>query len=187
MSLPTLKTRRLVLRPMQESDAEAIATLGGRDFEVVRWLTGCSWPYEEGDAEAYVATVLNGEAKKGEAAFAITLGGVFIGSIAMDAPGDLPEQPECPTIGYWIGRSFQGFGYSKEAALAVLDWAFEAYECQAIAARAFEQNEVSRGLLRALGFKPVGTTQRFAKPLDHEVDCVVLRLERDAFQQTLVA
>jgi ribosomal-protein-alanine N-acetyltransferase len=51
MTLPVLKTRRLVLRPFKEGDAEAIANLGGRDFEVARWLTGCTWPYEDGAAE----------------------------------------------------------------------------------------------------------------------------------------
>ncbi|NVK35998.1 MAG: GNAT family N-acetyltransferase [Rhodobacteraceae bacterium] len=187
MSLPTLKTRRLVLRPMRDSDAEAIASLGGRNFDVARWLTGCSWPYDEGEAQAYVSHLLAHDPMEHEAAFAITLGGVFIGAISMEAPGDLPEQPECPTIGYWLGTSFQGFGYSKEAALAVLDWAFDAYGCEAIAARAYEDNSVSRGLLRSLGFKPVGMTTRFAKPLGHDVSCIVVRLDKKTFKAKAAA
>ena len=179
MTLPDLKTRRLVLRPFQPSDAEAIAELGGRDFEVARWLTGCSWPYREGEAEAYVADTLSADPLEHEAAFAITLGGVFIGAISIEAPGDLPELPQCPTLGYWVGRSFQGFGYAAEAAAAILDWAFETYECDAIAARAFDENAASRGLLRKLGFKPWGKTERFAKPLDRTVSCVVVRLDRE--------
>ncbi|WP_153770480.1 GNAT family N-acetyltransferase [Labrenzia sp. CE80] len=185
--LPTLTTKRLVLRPIQSSDAEAIAALGGKDFEVARWLTGCSWPYNEGDAETFVADVMAGNPLEREAAFAMTLGGVFIGMIAIEAPGDLEQQPDCPTLGYWIGRSFQGFGYTSEAARAVLDWAFLAYDCQAIAARAYEENTASRALLRKQGFRPVGMTERFAKPLDRKVSCVVVRLERDDFEARRVA
>ncbi len=37
--LPELKTRRLILRPIEMSDAEAMVALAGKDFEVARWMT----------------------------------------------------------------------------------------------------------------------------------------------------
>ncbi|MEJ8476494.1 GNAT family N-acetyltransferase [Roseibium algae] len=185
--LPVLKTKRLLLRPLQTGDADAIATLGGRDFEVARWLTGCSWPYQDGEAEEYVAKTLAAEPMEAEAVFAITLGGVFVGVIAIEAPGDLAEEPECPTLGYWLGRPFQGFGYADEAVEAILGWAFRTHDCQAIAARAFEDNVASRGLLRKHGFKPACKTMRFAKPLDRDVSCIVVRLERAAFDRRRAA
>jgi [ribosomal protein S5]-alanine N-acetyltransferase len=187
MILPVLKTHRLVLRPLQSSDAEAIATLGGRDFEVVRWLTGCSWPYQDGEAEEFVARTMKNDPTEAEAVFAVTLGGVFIGAVAIEAPGELAELPDCPTLGYWFGRPFQGFGYASEAVEAVLEWAFKTHDCAAIAARVFEDNAASRGLLRKHGFKPADKTIRYAKPLDRKVTCVVVRLERANFQAGEVA
>lgn len=192
MTLPVLKTRRLVMRPFNEGDAEAIANLGGRDFEVARWLTGCTWPYEDGAAEAFVDKVLHQGAldldrMTGEAVFAITLGGIFIGTVAIQAPGDLEEQPDCPTLGYWLGRPFHGFGYATEAAEAVLEWAFAAFHCQAIAARAYEDNTASRAVLRKQGFRPVGKTVRFAKALDRKVSNIVVRLERSEFESRRAA
>ncbi|MBN9668702.1 GNAT family N-acetyltransferase [Roseibium aggregatum] len=180
--MPNLKTRRLILRPLQEQDAAAIADLGGRDFEIVRWLTGASWPYVEGEAEKFVGKIVGSDPFQTEAAFAVTLGGVFIGVVAIEAPGDLQDLPNLPTLGYWIGRAFQGHGYASEAVDAVLDWAFEAYDTEAIAARAFEDNTRSRALLRKLGFKPFCLTERFAKALDRKVSNVVVRLEKADFE-----
>lgn len=182
ITLPELKTRRLVLRPLDARDASAIADLGGRDFEIVRWLTGASWPYVEGEAEAFVGKLLGTDPMETEAVFVVTLGGVFIGVVAIEAPGDLDDLPELPTLGYWLGRAFQGHGYASEAVEAVLDWAFKAYGTQAIAARAFEDNTRSRALLRKMGFKPYSLTERFSKPLDRRVSNVVVRLDRSEFE-----
>ncbi len=182
ITLPELKTRRLVLRPLEEDDAAAIADLGGRDFEIVRWLTGASWPYVEGEAEDFVSKVVGTDPMETEAAFVVTLGGVFIGVVAVQAPGDLVELSDLPTIGYWIGRAFQGHGYASEAVDAVLEWAFEVYGTDAIAARAFEDNFRSRGLLRKMGFKPYSITERFSRALDRRVSNVVVRLARADFE-----
>ncbi|MCV0428501.1 MAG: GNAT family N-acetyltransferase, partial [Roseibium sp.] len=83
MKLQELKTRRLVLRPLEARDADAIADLGGRDFEIVRWLTGASWPYVEGEAEDFVSKIVGTNPMETEAVFVVTLGGVFIGVAAI--------------------------------------------------------------------------------------------------------
>ncbi|POF34235.1 GNAT family N-acetyltransferase [Roseibium marinum] len=182
ITLPELKTRRLILRALAAGDASAIADLGGRDFEIVRWLTGASWPYVEGEAEDFVNKVVGTNPMETEAPFVVTLGGVFIGVVAVEAPGDLDDLPDLPSLGYWIGRPFQGHGYAGEAVEAVLQWAFDAYGTDAIAARAFEDNTRSRALLRKFGFRPHSMTERFSKALDRKVSNVVVRLERADFE-----
>ncbi|WP_420412357.1 GNAT family N-acetyltransferase [Roseibium sp.] len=182
ITLPELKTRRLILRPVQLSDASAIEELAGKDFNVARWLTSFSWPYEDGSAEEFLGSVIGTDPQETEAIFAITLGGVFIGIVAVEAPGDLTELPDDPTLGYWIGRAFQGHGYASEAVEAVLAWAFEVYGANALAARAYEENTRSRALLRKAGFKPYALTERHAKALDRKVSNVVVRLERNEFE-----
>ncbi|GAA0780302.1 N-acetyltransferase [Roseibium denhamense] len=180
--LPELKTRRLVLRPLRDEDAAVIAELGGKDFEIVRWLTGASWPYVEGEAETFVSKIIGSDPMQTEAVFAITLGGVFIGAVAIEAAGDLEDLPDLPTLGYWVGRAFQGHGYASEAVEAVLAWAFETYGTEAIAARVFEENTRSRGLLRKFGFKPYAMTEKYAKALDRKVANVVVCLQRSDFE-----
>ncbi|NBN79425.1 GNAT family N-acetyltransferase [Microvirga tunisiensis] len=182
MTLPVLRSRRLVLRPLGDGDAEAIATLGGRDFEIARWMTSFAWPYEEGAAEQLVARQQGINPLTDPAVFAITLGGVFIGLIAIDPPGDLTEAADCPTLGYWLGRPFQGFGYTTEAAQCVLAWAFETHRCVAVAARVYEDNAASRAVLRRLGFLPTAVTERFARPLNRKVRNIVVRLDRASFE-----
>ncbi|WP_428699329.1 GNAT family N-acetyltransferase [Stappia sp.] len=182
-----LATRRLVLRPLQRADADAIETLCVRDFEVLRWMTSLPWPPEDGATEGFIAAVADQDPVSGEAAFAVTLGGIVIGLVSITAPGDLAEHPDCPTLGYWIGRPFQGFGYAGEAAAAALDWAFAAHGCQAVAARAFADNAASRKVLARLGFRETGRTMRRSRALQHEVENVVLRLERGERQQTEAA
>ncbi|MET1413424.1 GNAT family N-acetyltransferase [Roseibium sp. HPY-6] len=184
--LPELRTRRLVLRPISLGDTEAVIELAGKDFQVARWLTSFSWPYEDGSAEAFLDTVIEQDPLETEAVFAITLGGVFIGVVAVEAPGDLKELPNAPTIGYWIGRAFQGHGYAREAVEAALDWAFGAFATDVIAARAYEENTRSRALLRKVGFKPYSITERFAKPLDRRVSNVVVRLSQADFEKQRV-
>ncbi|WP_428648149.1 GNAT family N-acetyltransferase [Roseibium sp.] len=181
-TLPELRTRRLVLRPVSMSDAEAVRELAGKDFEVARWMTSFTWPYEDGTAEAFLKSVIGQDPLETEAVFAITLGGVFIGVVAIEAPGDLSDLSELPTLGYWIGRPFQGHGYASEAVEAALDWGFEVFGTNAIAARAYEDNFRSRGLLRKMGFKPYSMTERFSKALDRRVSNVVVRLERSDFE-----
>lgn len=183
MKPPELRTRRLVLRPMLPADADAIEKLGGRDFEVARWTTGFAWPYEKGSAEAFVDKALSSGFAGKEAVFAVTLGGVFIGVVAVEAPGDLEEHAKLQTLGYWIGRPFQGFGYAFEAAQAVLDWAFRTHGAPAIAARVFRDNKRSRKLLEKIGFISTGQCKRYSKARGEVVGNFTMRLERNEFEK----
>lgn len=183
MKLDHLRTRRLVLRPLACQDAEAIERLGGRDFEVARWMTGFAWPYEEGSAREFVSEAMSFDPIEKEAIFAVTLGGIFIGVTAIEAPGDLEEHADLPTLGYWFGRAFQGFGYATEAARATLGWAFEAHSAPTIAARVFEDNQRSRKLLKRIGFVETGRCSRYSKARGESVENVIMRLPRSNFDQ----
>lgn len=184
---PALTTRRLVLRPLALADAAAVEALCGRDFEVVRWLTSPSWPYEDGASEAYLAQATLADPVGGKADFAITLGGVMIGVVAISAEKLLPDTPAGPSIGYWIGRPFQGFGYGTEAVAAACEWAFEAGGVQALAARVFTDNPRSQRLLARLGFRQAGHMTSWSRPLGHEKESLVMRCDRNAFARPAAA
>lgn len=174
-------TRRLVMRPLAQADAVAVEALCGRDFEIVRWLTSPPWPYEAGSAEAYVRKASAVPPLKGTGDFAITLGGVVIGVVAVNDDETLPGEEGLPTLGYWVGRPFQGFGYAREAVGAICAWTFETRETPALAARVFTDNARSQRLLKALGFTERGRMTSFARPLARERESIVMRCERSAF------
>ena len=66
-------TRRLILRPLRESDAAAIFALFN-DWDVVRWLSSPPWPYTREDARGRsCAPRCDPADDDAEIAFAITL------------------------------------------------------------------------------------------------------------------
>ena len=77
LSASVIGTRRLVLRPLRESDAAAIFALFN-DWDVVRWHSSPPWPYARDDAESYVRAVLDPADETAEIVFAITLNGKLI-------------------------------------------------------------------------------------------------------------
>lgn len=149
----------------------------------MRWLTSLPWPPADGAATAFVDTAFKSDPLEQEAIFAVTLGGVLIGVTTIQAPGDLAVHADCPTLGYWIGRPFQGFGYASEAATAALEWAFATHRCEGVAARVFADNDASRKLLLRLGFRETERMMRRSRALGREVENVLLRLKRGERQR----
>src|SRR6188472_1932539 len=91
-------TRRLVLRPLRESDAATIFALFN-DWEVVRFLSSPPWPYTRKDAESFVRAALGPDAE--EISFAITFEGKLIGSIGVrEKPASNLQDGAGPNIGY---------------------------------------------------------------------------------------
>ena len=91
-------TRRLVLRPLRESDAAAIFALFN-DWDVVRWLSSPPWPYTRADADRYVRAAMAATDDGAETVFAITLQDRLIGSIGAD---EASARMRCrPTPVHW--------------------------------------------------------------------------------------
>jgi ribosomal-protein-alanine N-acetyltransferase len=59
-------------------------------------------------------------------------------------------------LGYWIGESFRGKGYTTEAARRVLSWAFEVADFERIQATYMPGNDASAGVMRNIGMQPEG-------------------------------
>lgn len=177
-NLPVIKTDRLVLRPVRMTDVAAIETLCGHDYEVARWLTGSEWPYVPGSALRFVSDLVQSDPLTNEAVFAVTFQGTFVGVAAIEGPGDLAEFPELPSVGYWIGGSFQGRSFATEAVIAALTWAFEAHSISKVGARAFHDNAASINLLTKLGFVEAGSEVRYAKILKQDVHNRVFLLDQ---------
>ena len=145
----TLTTGRLVLRPWQLTDVDAVLAYASDD-EFRRYLA-IPEPYERRDAEQFVATMLLRDWQV-HPTFAITLSGEAIGDInaRVDAKHHLAE------IGYGISRPHWGVGYTTEAARAVVGWAFETYGLAKVMARADSRNVASWRVMEKLGMRREG-------------------------------
>ena len=55
-----IKTKRLWLRPLEASDAEALSP-AINEFEVSKWLAVVPFPYRLEDARSFIAGALNGK------------------------------------------------------------------------------------------------------------------------------
>ncbi len=121
-SLPTLHTERLLLRPLELADAEAIQQLFPH-WEVVRYLNALvPWPYPADGALSFVRDLaLPAMARGTEWHWTLRLRsnpGQMIGSISLMDETDNHR-------GFWLAPAWQGQGYMSEACEAVDHYWFE--------------------------------------------------------------
>ena len=147
---PILRTGRLVLRPLETRDAEAI-TRAFADWEVIRWLAAPPHPYALSDALAFIA--LDAPDR-----WAITLADDrLIGCISLGSE-----------LGYWLDPAHQGQGLMTEAARAVVADHFASSD-EALVSGHFEGNSRSRGVLLKLGFENTHVARTHAHSHGSEV------------------
>ncbi|MEJ1087187.1 GNAT family protein [Microbacterium sp. Mu-80] len=149
----TLRTERLVLSIPTEADADAI-TSACQDPEVPRWTTVPS-PYTRQDAVDFVALVAGWWAEGVETVWAIRFDGRLAGMIGLHRIAPHPHGGEAE-IGFWGVAEFRGQGLMGEAALAVIDYAFDELKLARVAWRAVAGNVPSARTARGLGFRYEG-------------------------------
>jgi RimJ/RimL family protein N-acetyltransferase len=156
---PVIETARLTLRAPDASDAQAIASLIN-DRRIAENTARIPHPYSLADAQSFVATT----AASGEVVFLITLRdgtqagpqtGEQTGQI-VGACGIVPGENQPPELGYWLGVEHWKHGYATEAAQALIDYAFNELEHDALVAGARVSNPASRRVLEKCGFQWTG-------------------------------
>lgn len=149
-----IETARLLLRRMADEDlAPFLAYLN--DPEVARYQ---SW---ESYTERQAREVIEGQKALEPGTpgqwftFAVELKetGAFIGHVALSVKEDDHRQAE---IGFTFAREYHGRGLAREAAEAVLDYAFGVLELHRVTAVADCENERSAALLGRLGMRREG-------------------------------
>src|SRR5947207_8245279 len=118
----TIKTPRLVLRPLREADAEPLFALFA-NWEIVRWLDAPPWPYALADAQEFLAQLPSPNADLADTGIAITRDDALIGGMdaRTQAAGPMQSAPGLH-IGYWIGQPYWGNGYMTEAAGGLIEF-----------------------------------------------------------------
>ena len=155
--IPTITTSRLILRPLELSDADAVQKLFPR-WEIVRFLASdVPWPYPADGALTFIRDVALPAIQQGtEWHWSIRLKTApeqLIGMISlMDKPGN--------NRGFWLDPALQGKGLMSEASTAVTGYWFEILERPVLCAPKAVENVRSRRISERSGMRLIATVDR---------------------------
>lgn len=148
---PTITTSRLLLRPHSVRDAEAWFRIQS-DPEIVRFLP---WPLRTAEgsrAHLERRTRQISLSKRDDfLALAVVLGGQLIGDVSMHLRTVADTQREVEA-GWLVDSAFAGKGYAREAATALLNFAFTELGAKTASAMIDARNARSLALATRLGF-----------------------------------
>lgn len=157
MTQPTILTARLILRPFEPGDAATVQQLAG-EREIADTTLNIPHPYDDGVAEAWIATHEPGFEDGTLAVFAIVLrdSGDLVGAIGLN----IERQFNQAELGYWIGKPFWNRGYATEATIAVVRYGFNSLDLNRIASRHFTRNPASGRVMQKAGMRHEGTARQ---------------------------
>lgn len=138
-------TERLGFRHWSPDDIDLASGLWG-DPDVTRFIGG---PFSAEQVSARLAREIAAQAEHGIQYWPLFLlsSGEHVGCCGLR-----PYKPHIPEIGFHIRKACWGQGYASEAARAVIAYAFESLDAQALFAGHNPANDTSRQLLTKLGF-----------------------------------
>jgi RimJ/RimL family protein N-acetyltransferase len=147
MTIPTLRTARLRLRPLREDDLDAYATMCA-DPEVMRFI-GAGGPIDRAQAWRQMAMFVGAWSLQGVGMWAVQRAedGRLIGRVGYLNPPDWPHVE----LGWLLGREAWGLGYAQEAARAALAWGRDAAGIDRPISMVRPQNLRSIALAQRLG------------------------------------
>ncbi|MDM7999152.1 MAG: GNAT family N-acetyltransferase [Dehalococcoidia bacterium] len=150
---PILHTRRLLLRRFRPEDAATVQALAG-DRDIASTTATIPHPYEDGVAEAWIATHDQAFRDGKSVILAITLPptGELIGATGLE----ICTEHRRAELGYWVGKPYWNNGYCTEAAGAMLEYGFEVLGLDRIFAHHFTRNPASGRVMQKLNMKHEG-------------------------------
>ena len=172
-----IRTARLVLRPLRDTDAAPSAAMMA---EPISRRTG-SWTADITPEEVQ-EKIQRSRAREaaGEGlmrAIERRSDSALVGWIGVDR---LADQPERGNLGYWLGQAFWGQGYGGEAAEAMLGAAWVPLALQCIEGGAQPDNLASLAILRRLGMTETGERTTFSTARQKDEICLYFEIARPA-------
>ena len=161
-----LTTKRLILRPWLETDAESLYKYA-KDPDIG---IPAGWPPHKSVEESLdvIKNVLRG---KESYAICGKDNNEAIGAIALKLNGstDMTERDDECELGYWLGKPFWGRGYMPEAAEELLRHGFEDLGMTTIWCGYYEGNTKSKRVQKKIGFSYHHTCDKVPVTLLNEV------------------
>jgi RimJ/RimL family protein N-acetyltransferase len=150
---PTLRTERLVLRPLRPDDAARVEELAG-DRLVADTTLNIPHPYPPGGAVPWIASHTPRWMEGTLATFAITeeTEGGLVGVVGLSIAAEHARAE----LGYWVGVPYWNRGYCTEASHAMLAFAFESLGLHRVQARHLVRNPASGRVMQKIGMQLEG-------------------------------
>ena len=162
-----IKTARLLLRPLEQTDIPAIVRLAGAR-EIASMTANIPHPYTEQDARDFLARASE-EFRSGRSlSFAVCISAAreLCGGVGLN----ITPAHQRAELGYWIGAPFWGNGFATEAARAVVVFGFQTLALHRIYAFHFAGNAASGRVLQKIGMRHEGRSREHIKKWDRFID-----------------
>ena len=156
-----LETERLILRPLKETDVNAIYAMRS-DAETMRFIREPQSREESANWIELVSSRWQTE-QIGFCAIIERFSDEFIGWCGI---WRLKETGELE-VGYAVAKEFWGKGYATEAAVKFLDYAFEKLKPEKVVAVARPENIASRRVMEKIGMRYDYTSMFYGRDLVH--------------------
>lgn len=173
-----LETERLWLRWPRPADAEEI-TRHVDDPDVALMTAVIPHPYSPQDADAFIRAARE-ENARGEGLHLVTTlksrPNEPIGLVSLRGA----DRRGAATLGFWLGRSYWGKGYTTEAALALIDLAFGVTSLDRVVSSARIENASSIRIHEKLGFTRLGRGMLPAPARGGDIEVERFELKRGA-------
>jgi len=140
-----LTTDRLILRPFDISDVEALVR-ACNDWDIARQTASLPYPYDNAHAESWLLLMASDDAPKAHI-YAITQDGDIIGCVSLMAVDEYWD------LGYWLTKGCWHQGLMQEAVTALLAEADMTLTNTKITASVYADNPRSLALLNRNGFR----------------------------------
>jgi [ribosomal protein S5]-alanine N-acetyltransferase len=160
---PEITTRRLVLRPLRDSDRLALCQLCETDASHLEPTGSAPLATETlDDPDAFSAWLddlafLRSIDQRYD--FAMVADDELVGLIALH--GVVRGHLQCAWDATWIGEAYEALGYAQEGQVALLQFAFERLGLHRVEAAVLVDNEPALVLARRIGFRDAGVAPRY--------------------------
>jgi len=179
-SRPTITTTRLTLRAFSPDDAAKVMQLAG-DRDIADRTLNIPHPYEEGMAEAWIATHQEALETGREMAFAVTrrTDGELLGAISLLG---IRERHQAG-LGYWIGKPYWNQGFCTEAAGALASYAFTELALVRVHACHLSRNPASGRVMQKIGMQHEGCRRQHVVKWDQAEDLELYGILRGEWEK----
>ena len=159
------------LTPLELNDAEELfGVTDGNRVHLRRWLPWLDNITRLEDTRAFIRAVRAQASQNNGAQLAIRVDGRIAGIVGHH---QIDWRNRLTSLGYWIGRDYQGRGLVTAATQSLVQHAFSEARLNRVEIRCAEGNHRSRAIPRRLGFREEGVLSDAEWLYDHFVDHVV--------------
>ncbi|UPT65613.1 MAG: GNAT family N-acetyltransferase [Sphingobacteriales bacterium JAD_PAG50586_3] len=143
------------LRPLQITDAEAIARMGNNPLIAGFMRDVFPHPYTLENAIAFINNVKDTTPTR---VFAIVANGEHVGCCGIFPKDDVYRMNA--EVGYWLGQEYWGKGIATQATKLLAEYGFDTLGMNRIYASVFAPNKASGRVLEKAGFVYEGTQRQ---------------------------